>query len=64
MLPYPQIDFRSLEWGRVREWLQQEHLETLKRIAGRETDERTADFHRGKAAFITTLLDFGFDNAG
>lgn len=60
---HPGIDFRSPEWGKVREWLAGELQETLLRLASRTITEREADYQRGKAGFINTLLDFTQDDA-
>lgn len=54
----PAIDYTSPEWHKVHEWLQEEYVDVLKEISRPSLEERRADFLRGKAAFISTLLDF------
>lgn len=53
----PDIRFDSPEWQKVRKYLQEEWLETVKKIASPHLDtEKEADILRGKASFIDYLL--------
>lgn len=61
-MSYPDISYTSPEWGKIRDWLQEEYTYVAKEICGAGVEERRADFLRGKAAFISMLLDLP-DNA-
>lgn len=53
----PDIRFDSPEWRKVREWLGEEYMETLKAIASPHHEtEKEANILRGKASFIDYLL--------
>ena len=59
----PDISFTTPEWGKVREWLSEEYKDCLLELSRHGLEERRSDFLRGKAAFISTLLDFNNENA-
>lgn len=56
---YPDISFRSPEWGKVKEWLEGELLETYQRLSSLEIDDKETQRLRGRASFIKMMLDFG-----
>lgn len=54
----PNISFSSPEWIILEAWLQEELLETYKRLAGLSLQEQETQQLRGRAAFISQMLDF------
>lgn len=60
----PAIAFGSPEWGKVREWLQEELLDTYKRLSNPDTDEKETQRLRGRASLINQMLSFGTLTAG
>lgn len=53
----PDIIFSSLEWAKVREWLQQELDTTLDKLSGDISDKLTEQL-RGRASLLKQMLDF------
>lgn len=54
----PNIDFRSLEWAAVEEWLADELLDTYRRLSNIHLDERETQQMRGRVSLLNMMLDF------
>lgn len=55
----PDINFNSPEWGKVRQYLEEELLDTYHRLSSLTTTVEDLRHLQGRAAFIVKLLGFG-----
>jgi hypothetical protein len=53
----PKLSFNSPEWLIVEEWLADQLEETYRRLASLHLEERETQQLRGRAAFISQMLD-------
>lgn len=53
----PGIHYTGADWSRFEEWLQEEQLDTYKRLASTEATASETEQLRGRAQFIARLLD-------
>ena len=53
----PEINFLTLEWAKVREWLQDDLQRTLEKLAGNLSEKETEQL-RGRASLLKQMLDF------
>lgn len=56
-MSYPIINYRGADWSLVEHWLEQELMDTYRKLANPETDAAETERLRGRAQFILLLLD-------
>lgn len=56
-MSYPIINYRGADWSLVEHWLEQELMDTYRKLANPETDAAETERLRGRAQFINLLLD-------
>lgn len=55
----PDVNFKSPEWEKIEAWLRTELLDTYKELASTSISSEKTEQLRGRAAYITKLLDLG-----
>lgn len=54
----PEISYNTREWDLIEAWLKDELQETYKELARPDQTEEKTQQLRGKASFISMMLDF------
>lgn len=56
-MSYPAINYRGADWSLVEVWLEQELMDCYQKLANPATDAAETERQRGRAQFISLLLD-------